>query len=99
MILKKMGLEIRKFGDSKSLLAEVDSVLNKAVDIQEMTVAHGLHKMLKPDGHLDVCFIREAQKILSVIIPEERMNIYHVLHCMNWNEMEADYRQTIHAPD
>ena len=95
MIIQKLGLEIRKLGKMVDLYKEVDMVLSKQVDMVSMTAAHSLQKMLAPDKWVDVCTIQTLSKMCNIIIPSERMDIYHAVHCVHWNEMLPEYSRTI----
>jgi hypothetical protein len=96
MILSKLGVQVRKIGSIEDLYKEVDMVLSKPMDTMIMqTVAHGLQQMFNPNKHLDVCFIRTASSLAGVIIPQEKMDMYHILHCMSWSEMEVEFRTNI----
>lgn len=98
MIVQSLGFEIRKIGSLSDLYKEVDVVLGKLSYIIEVgTVAHALQKMFKPDQWPDVCNIRECAKICNIVIPQERMSIYSIVHCMHWSEMTEDYQRLIKA--
>lgn len=103
--MKAFGIEIRKVGDVKGLFKEVDIVLSKAgitssgitSDLQSQTVAHALQKMIKVGKWFDVCTINNCAEACNIHIPAERVKIYRAIHCIDWNEMLPDYRQTIIA--
>ena len=104
--MRAFGLELRKIGSRAELFSEVDRTLNKAgivspgqvsADMKVGTVAHALNKMMKVESHFSVCTIRECARLCQVNISSERMNVYSSIHCMNWNDMMEDYRQTIVA--
>ncbi len=105
MIIKKLGLEIRKAGSLNGLYRDVDTVLaNNNVptggisqDAQIATIAHSIQKMITSESHFSVCTVDRCAAIAQIHIPAERRNIYSAIHCMNWNEMEPDYRQLITA--
>lgn len=102
--MQAFGIEIRKANKS-NLFNDVDMILLRngipsggvSRDVQTQTVAHALQKMIKPDHWLDICCIKECANICSVCIPAERMAVYHACHCIHWNEMLPNYRQTIIA--
>ena len=99
------GIEIRKVGSAKSLYEDVDRVLKNynipkgsvSQDLQVSTVAHSLHKMIQVESYFNICTVDHCVKICQIIIPAERYKVYHAIHCMHWNEMLPDYRQTIVA--
>ncbi len=105
MQIQKLGIELRRIGNTESLFKEVDLVLSKydllnsqtSKTIQVQTVAHALQKMFKTDNHFSVCAIRSCIDVAQIHISEERMSIYSSIHCMNWSEMLPDYRQMITA--
>lgn len=105
MKLQKLGFEIRKIGNVKSLYRDVDAVLSSAgitqgnvtSDIQRDTTAHALQKMISGQEYFSVCTVDKLAKISGIIIPKERQNIYNAAHCMDWSEMVPDYRQKLVA--
>lgn len=105
MQIKKLGIELRKIGDTKTFYDEVDIVLSKyniptgsiSIDVQVQAVAHSLQRMLNIENYLSVCTIEKCAKLCQINIPKERMRVYSTVHCVNWNEMLADFRQMIIA--
>lgn len=98
MIVKTLGFELRKVGSLGGLYKEVDMVLDSHEDkAKSLAVAHGIHKMFKPNNHFDICFIRNASEMCNIVIPAERLHVYQAAHCMDWNDMLPDYRQIIMA--
>ena len=95
--MSAFGFEIRRVGDVQSLYKEIDLVLSKDINISKMTVAHMITKMFKPDKYLDLCNIKAAAQLCGIVIPEERLLIYHTMHCTNWNEMLPEYRHALMA--
>lgn len=97
--MKAFGIEIRKQGKVYELYNDVDLVLkqSKFIQVQRLTVAHALQRMFQVDRYLDICCIKECCKVCSVFIPSERMDIYSTLHCVHWNEMLPEFRQTVIA--
>jgi len=99
--MKAFGLEIRKADNMKNLYRDVDNVLsglpkgeiNKEVQIQ--AVAHALHNMMKPDKWFDICAVRNCMNLTGIFISAERMTLYSTAHCIHWNEMVPEYRQTL----
>lgn len=105
MISKRLGFEIRKIGDAKAFYRDVDSVLANAnvpsggvnAELQTSTIAHALQRMIANESHFSVCTVDRCMRLSGVVISAERYAIYSAIHCMNWNEMEPDYRQVIVA--
>lgn len=104
MQIQKFGIEIRKIGNIESLYKEVDLVLNKigcdngvSAIIQKQTVAHALQKMITTQEYFDVCTIRNCAEMCQMRIPKERMDVYSSIHCLYWNQMLPEYRQSIVA--
>lgn len=105
MRLAKLGIELRKIGDTKHLYEDVDMVLStfdvphKSINatVQIQTCAHSLQKMMRTEKHFDVCTIRNCADLCQICIPQERMDVYHAIHCMDWKEMVPDYRKLIVA--
>jgi len=97
MILKSMGLELRRINDISVTYEQVDKILESFKDPERQTLAHGLQDMLQPDNSPSVCFIREAQKLCNIVIPEKHMEIYSMVHCMKWNKMTDEYRNFVVA--
>lgn len=103
-MLKKLGIEIRKIGDSKAFYRDVDSVLAAGgiktgeitFDIQASAAAHSLQKMFT-SSYFDVCTIRNCSDLCGIIISKERMLVYQTQHCIHWNEMLPEFRQQIMA--
>ncbi len=103
--MQKFGIEIRKVGSTAGLYNEVDNILGKAGItrgsignlIKIKAVAHALQEMLKTENHFSICTIDRCIEITQICIPKERYQIYHSIHCMNWNEMLQDFRQMIVA--
>lgn len=101
------GIEIRKKGsiNAKSLYRDVDRVLENynipkgsvSQDVQVSTVAHALQKMIQVEAYFNICTVDRCISICQILIPAERYKIYHAIHCMHWNEMLPEYRQTIVA--
>ena len=100
-----LGLEIRKKNTIGNLYADVDKTLlanglkngEVSVELQSQAVAHSLQKMLKPSSHFSICTIRECIEVSKIVIPQERMDVYHSIHCVHWSEMLQDFRQMIIA--
>ena len=105
MIIKSLGLEIRKPETLDSLYEKVDSVLenngftgnNISTEVKVQTVAHALQDMLQPHKHFSVCTIDECAEVSGVCISYERRKIYQTIHCLNWSKMLPEYRQMIIA--
>jgi len=105
MIIKKLGIEIRKAGSLDGLYRDVDSILANnnvadggvSVDAQASTVAHALQRMFSTESNFSVCTVDRCCAIAQIHIPAERYRIYSALHCMKWNEMEPEYRRLITA--
>jgi hypothetical protein len=101
--MKAFGLELRKAGDMKNLYRDVDAILSRVpvgginADIQFHAVAHSLHTMMKPGKWLDICAIKEASELTGIHISSERISVYRLAHCIHWNDMEPEYRQTLMA--
>ena len=105
MPIQVFGLELRRT-NVVSLYADVDRVLEQAAGgdgrpvprrIQALAVAHALQHMMRPEGYCDVCAIRESAKIANIVIPEERISLYHTMHCIYWNAMTPEYRNELAA--
>ena len=105
MELRSFGIEIRKTGNIKNILADVDAFLNKkgimpnnvGIKVQAVAAAHALNKMFKVERYFDVCTVRDCSEMCQVVISKERMLLYRSAHCMHWNEMDHEYRQTLIA--
>jgi hypothetical protein len=99
MRIQKLGIELRKIDDVKSLYRDVDLVLqnHKPETVALQTVSHSLNKMMRPDKYVSICGIDECAKVAGIVIPAEHRNIYQAVHCMSWSEMTDDYRQFICA--
>jgi len=105
MILKKFGIEVRKFGTRDSLYNEVDAVLSESGigkgevngEMQVGGVAHGLQRMFQIERYFDVCTIRSCANLCQVTISQERLNLYSSVHCMSWSEMLPDFRKRLIA--
>lgn len=99
MTIRKFGLELRKINNVSALYKDVNLILNQVnlSDIRVQTVAHSLQKMLQVQNYFDVCTINNCAKICQLCIPDERMDIYRSIHCIQWNEMTQEYRQIIVA--
>jgi len=105
MILKPFGLELRRIDSPRELFITVNSVLKKYdipskgvnATVQSAAIGHALHKMINSDSHFSVCMITQSASISKVVICKERMDIYSSIHCMNWSEMDKDFRQNIVA--
>ena len=103
--MQKFGIEIRKVGDTKNLYNDVDIVLKRfgmqtrpvSNEAKVQTVAHALQRMLKSERHFSVCTVRDCAAVCQICIPEERMEIYRAVHCMDYSEMLPDYRQMLVA--
>jgi len=101
--MKAFGLELRKAGDFKNLYRDVDAILSRVPpggingNIQFNAVAHSLHAMMKPGKWLDICAIREASELTGIHISSERLSVYRLAHCIHWNDMDPEYRQTLMA--
>jgi hypothetical protein len=104
--MKAFGLEIRKSNTIVGLYQDVDRVLATAglvkgetvsKQMQRDTVAHALQKMMQADGYFSVCTVERCRDVCQIVIPIERYRIYSAVHCVNWNQMEPNYRTTIIA--
>jgi hypothetical protein len=99
------GIEVRKADSVNSLFRSVDFILAKKgiagsqVDesTKSLTVAHALQNMFKVDGYFDICTVRNCADVFQISIPRERMDVYRAIHCIKWNQMEPEYRETITA--
>jgi hypothetical protein len=98
-----LGIEITRKGSTVDLYKHVDRVLSGqtkgevSISVKRSTVAHSLQKMMKPNSHFSVCTIRDCESITGTPISGERMKIYQAIHCVNWNDMDPDFRQQIVA--
>lgn len=101
--MKAFGLELRKVGKMHDLYAEVDVTLSRVpsgginAEIQTHAIAQALHHMMQPEKYLDVCVIREGAKLTGLHISAERLQVYHLAHCISWNQMDPEYRQLLMA--
>jgi hypothetical protein len=53
--------------------------------------------MLQVGKHFSICIVTDCAKAVQIHIPVERMRIYQTAHCMPWNEMTPEYRQSLTA--
>lgn len=105
MQIQRLGIELRKIGNVKSLYEDVDTVLKNyglndqiiTRDVQVQTTAHALQKLFKTESHFSVCTIDKLMSLCQISITSERLKVYNSIHCMNWNEMLPEYRQMIVA--
>lgn len=101
--MKAFGLELRRANNMRNLYKDVDRILSKVPpgevtkDVQADAVAHALHAMMQPGKWFDVCAVREASELTGVFISSERMNVYRLAHCISWEKMTPEYRQTLMA--
>lgn len=103
--MQALGIEIRKANNIHNLYRDVDAVLGKqsltykpvSDDMKVQTTAHALNKMLKPDKWLDICCIKECAVLCGIVIPSERIEVYHPLHCIRWSEMLPEFRTKVIA--
>jgi len=103
--MKAFGLELRRPGNVAGLYKDVDRVLANAGiirdgvggHVQQQTVAHVLQNMITKKHYFDVCAVKECAELCQVIINAERMLVYRSIHCMDWDQMMPEYRQTIVA--
>lgn len=103
--MKAFGLELRRVGSMPGLYSEIDSVLQRydipqggvSKEVQTATVAHALQNMMRVDHHFSVCAVRDCIKVCQVCVSEERMAVYNAAHCISWNAMTHDYRQSLIA--
>ena len=90
--------------DPKFILESIDKFLAEknitqgrvTYDVAKQTAAYVLQKMLT-SRHFSVCAIRECAEVLKLRISSERMRVYNAIHCVNYGDMEDDYRQTLIA--
>ncbi len=105
MVINSLGIEIRRTNGIKDLYEQVDNHLNEVEkkfkengeNIVKTAVAHALQKMISVDSYFDITEIINCAKVASIVISAERMNIYRLAHCMHWNQMTPEYRQTLVA--
>lgn len=98
------GLELRRKNNIQNIYSDVTAVLAKAgvdgnqvsLEVQSQSVAHSIQKMLA-GNYFDICTIKDCAKLVKLIIPQERLNVYSTQHCVNWSEMLPDYRQVLIA--
>lgn len=99
------NLELRKIGDSDSLLKEVDSILlshgmvsgQVSIKVANETAAHSLQKMFKKDQYFDVCTVKNCASATAINISSARQAIYSAAHCIRWGDMTDDYKQILIA--
>lgn len=104
MLMNKFGIELRKIGDPKAFYRDVNAVLKSksipsgdvTMDVQKLAIGHSLQKMFQ-GSHFSICTLDSCCKICGIVIQKERYDVYSALHCVNWNEMLPDFRQTIIA--
>ena len=96
--MKAFGIEIRK-PSTENIYRDVDLVLgNKSLsEVQSLAVAHSLQKMLEPDSYFNICTVTDCQRVCSIVIPKERLDIYNSIHCLHWSKMLPDFRTYIIA--
>jgi len=98
MILQRLGFEVRKIGSLEDVYKEVDLVMSKIPNnFLAQTVAHTLQDMFQPNKYICICTIDKIIKAAGIFIPQDRYNVYSMLHCVHWSEMEPNYRTTIMA--
>lgn len=93
--MKLMNLDIRKAGTAMEYIYDTVDRTLATIDpttIERETVGHALQHMFQAHRHFSVCKVRECAKLCNVVIPKERMKIYDTMHCINWNEMDPEYR-------
>lgn len=102
--MKAFGIEIRK-SSSVNLFKDVDAVLAKhgvkhgeiTAELQMSTCAIALKKMMRRDNFFSVCTISDCAKLCAIVVPRDRMNVYQSVHCVNWSDMDGEYRELICA--
>ena len=105
MRFNKFGLELRKIGDTKNLYQDVDRVLDNfsitktdvGDTVKYQSVAHSLHKMLKPNATFYITTVKDAANLCGICIPDERLSVYRSIHCMSWSEMTEAFSKMIIA--
>ena len=103
-MLRRLGIEIRKIGDTKALYRDVDDVLSAnnigpgeiTASIQVDAAAHSIQKMFN-GNHFSICTIQDCANLCGLVIQRERMMVYQAIHCVNWNEMLPEFRKKIVA--
>lgn len=104
--MKAFGIELRRANSIVNLYEDVDKTLANAglqpgqpinANIQIQSVAHSLQRMFDPEKYCDVCCIRECAQLCGIYIDSKRMQVYSTQHCVRWNQMIPEFRQTIMA--
>ena len=102
--MNKFGIEIRKSGTIGAIYEDVDRVLSTLrigpgeinYGLQQQGVAHSLQKMFK-EHYFSVCTIDACAKLAGIHISGERRDLYQSVHCLNWGDMEPDFRTRLIA--
>lgn len=105
--MKAFGIELRKANSIQGLLSDVDQILlanntlpssgGVSISFKAQSCVVALQKMFRGERSFSVCTINDCAKMFDLVIPRERMDIYRAVHCVNWNEMDSQYRQTLTA--
>lgn len=97
--MRAFGLELRKTGNVNELYKDVDLILASSSlrEVQKMSIAHALQRMLRVDNFFSVCTIDACMDVCQIPIPRERYAIYRAAHCIHWNEMLPDFKQQLIA--
>lgn len=98
------GIELRRTGNIKNILSDVDVILKRAgvtkgelpAEIQRSAVAHSLQKMLTGKW-FDICTINSCVELCHLIIPSERMAFYRTQHCIHYDEMLPEHRAVLYS--
>ncbi len=105
MILKYFNFQIQKsIVERKSLYDEVDNLLdrygitkNSIPPEVKITALVGSLKKLFNKKYFDICMLKECLMLFDLKITDERMNIYRTQHCIDWGEMEEDFKNIMIA--
>lgn len=105
MTLKRFGFELRRTRNVRDLYADVDRVLGEmgmvgdevGDKVKQATVAHALQDMISKKNWFDVTTVNNLAELTHTRIAADRIAVYRSIHCMDWNAMLPEYRQTICA--
>lgn len=89
--------------DIGALLKSADAVLERydkdtvPENVKGQAVLSVLKNLTQNKDHFNVCAVERLAKMSEVIFSEEHQELFHSLHCINWNEMHPDTREYLVA--
>ena len=93
---------IRKVGDLSNIQNDIDNALKRlsiksgetTINASKIAAKHLFFSLLK-NRYFDVYSVKSICKVALINISSPRLAIYEAMHCINWGDMEKNFKEEL----